>query len=1023
MADITGFTDEVLLEPLPLLGGEGAPLFDPIPPLDLDPVPLAGIPEGFTEEIDAPAGFTEAVAPLDLVPTPDGPALTPKGFTQTVEPSDEQDEVIAKTSVGRVMDAFSQGFGNTDLGLSEESEKAFRKGGIFKDLGDASFQPLRAFNQALIRPLAVGIDTIIRTANGAIYGIAATFGTLADETGLADLVGLPGSKLERDIIGLIDVVGIVSGVAPARFRVPRDRLDLAKADSAPTKATKPFKDAERTTPDTNIPPIERTERAGNINLKKIEDGEDVKDVIRAAANVSDDFIEQRRGVVSHRQTGELADALGMTPQELAKTKVGTAFNAHEIDAAVDLMVNSAADVRNLVIAADKGSDAAMLNLVEGVTRHLAIQESVAGVTAEAGRALNILKKQRKSTLDAEVIENLLAGTRGRQGVQEMIDHLKHLNTTKQITGYLKNRAKATFGDMVVEVWINWLLSGPQTHIVNIMSNTITATILAPTEALVGAALSTARRAKGVDKIFWGEASQRLYGFAQGGLEGIRTGWKAFRTEEFSSIHTKVEQPRQKAIPSATIKIGERKFEVGGKQFRIPGRALTAMDELFKSIGYRSEMNAQAYRIAATEGLKGEARAARIAELVENPTAAMQKAATETAAYQTFTKPLGETGQFVQKISNSHPLLKIPFTFVRTPTNILKYAGERTILSGFSKKVRGKIFKEAKFFKKGSLTFAPASVAQSEQMARIIVGSAIAGGAYTLAVNGFITGGGPSNTRERAVKYASGWQPYSIRIGEMNYSFARGEPIGTIVGIVADLYEIREHATDTEITDLTALITAAIAKNVLSKTWTKGLSDLVEAVSDPDRYGENYIRKLAGTVIPTGLAQAARAQDPVLREARTVLDVIKSRIPGLSQTLLPRYDVFGQPIVLEGSAGPDFLSPIYESRIKDDPVVRELLELKIFPAKLQRKIRGAELSDKQYAELQIMAGTTMKQILDRAVATPNWGKQLPFARSEYIKKVVEKTRDNARMMMLMRHPDLFKAALNHQRKQMGLAPIE
>lgn len=1014
MVDISGFTDEVLLEPLPLLGGEGVPLFDPIPPPDLDPVPLAGVPEGFTEEIDAPAGFTEAVAPLDLVPTPDGPALTPKGFTEAVDPSDEQDEVIAQTSVGKIMSAFSQGaddgFGSGPLGLSKESEKALREGGIFKDLDD-SFQPFRAFNQALIRPLAAGIDVIIRTINGGLYGVAASVGQLADETGASDLVGIDGSRLSRDLIAFVDVVGIVSGVAPARPFKPRGSLNTAKADSAPTKATKPFKEADRTTPEPKPKSEPRTERAGNINLKKIEDGEDVKDVIRAAASVSDDFMEQRRGVVSHQQTGELADALGMTPTELAKTKAGTAFNAHEIDAAVDLMVNSAADVRNLVIKADKGSDAAMLDLVEGVTRHLAIQESVAGVTAEAGRALNILKKQRKATLDAEGIENLLAGTRGRQGVQEMIDQLKHLNNTKQITKYLKKRAKATSGDMLVEAWINGLLSGPQTHLTNILSNTIVASLVAPVEALAGAAISTARGAKGADKIFWGEASQRLYGFVQGGLDGLRPAWKAFRSEEFSSVHTKVEQPRQKAIPSATIKIGERKFEVGGKQFRIPGRALTAMDELFKSIGYRSEMNAQAYRIAATEGLKGQARAARIAELIENPTAAMQKVAGETAAYQTFTKPLGETGQFVQKISNSHPLLKIPFTFVRTPTNILKYAGERTILSVFSKKVRGKLLG-----KKGT-------VAQSEQMARVIVGSAIAGGAYSLAQNGLITGGGPADTRERAVKYASGWQPYSVRIGEMNYSFARGEPIGSIVGIVADMYEISENFTDKEATDLTALVTAAIAKNVLSKTWTKGLSDLVEAVSDPDRYGETYIRKLAGTVIPTGVAQAARAQDPMLREARTILDVIKSRIPGQSQTLLPRYDVFGQPIVLEGSAGPDFLSPIYESRIKDDPVVRELLELKIFPAKLQRKIRGAELSDKQYAELQIMAGTTMKQILDRAVATPNWGKQLPFARSEYIKKVVEKTRDNARMMMLMRHPDLFKAALNHQRKQMGLAPIE
>ena len=53
-----------------------------------------------------------------------------------------------------------------------------------------------------------------------------------------------------------------------------------------------------------------------------------------------------------------------------------------------------------------------------------------------------------------------------------------------------------------------------------------------------------------------------------------------------------------------------------------------------------------------------------------------------------------------------------------------------------------------------------------------------------------------------------------------------------------------------------------------------MSDLVEAVHDPDRYGERYIQRLAGTMIPTGVAQVARVQDPVLREARSVLDHIK-----------------------------------------------------------------------------------------------------------------------------------------------------
>ena len=212
---------------------------------------------------------------------------------------------------------------------------------------------------------------------------------------------------------------------------------------------------------------------------------------------------------------------------------------------------------------------------------------------------------------------------------------------------------------------------------------------------------------------------------------------------------------------------------------------------------------------------------------------------------------------------------------------------------------------------------------------------------------------------------------------------------------------------------------SIAKNILSKTWTKGASDLVEAINDPERYGERYIRNLAGSVVPTGSAQVARTLDPHLREVRSIIDAVKARVPGLSQSLLHRRDVWGEPIKLEGSLGPDILSPIYESAMKQDPVNRELLKLKVFPAKLKRHIRGVELSDIQYDEFQIIAGKMTKQQLDAFVAVEGWFKIPEFLRIKTLKETVTKTRDQARVMMLMRHPTLFKDVLNKQRTQMGI----
>jgi hypothetical protein len=104
-----------------------------------------------------------------------------------------------------------------------------------------------------------------------------------------------------------------------------------------------------------------------------------------------------------------------------------------------------------------------------------------------------------------------------------------------------------------------------------------------------------------------------------------------------------------------------------------------------------------------------------------------------------------------------------------------------------------------------------------------------------------------------------------------------------------------------------------------------VSDLIQAVTDHERYGRNYSRRWLAR--SSGfLSQTAQALDPVVREARTVLDGIKARIPGLSQTLLPKRDVWGEPITREGRPWSRYRQPDrIEARMKNDPVNKALLE--------------------------------------------------------------------------------------------------
>ena len=1002
---------------------------------DISSIPgVSTAPEGFV--VDA---IPEVVPPkgvYDFETRTVGVPLDPLNPTVSDRTLDEE-AIIERSSVGEIMDAFgegaSYGWGDSDIGLSADSEKALVEFGVFPSDGVQMLDPLRAFNKAVTQTLASSLDTIMRTGNAAIFGTAGMVGELAVQTGIAS--DAEGRRLTRDVVGLMDAAGVVMGTSPTHMPI-RGRKTTSKAKPQATIADE-TKKSQKSSAKADAANIEKptqsfdqtetpaVDKAGNINLNRINAGDDVKHIIRRVADTNDDFMDQRRGVIPLEQTEELAEALGMTPTALAKRKVGAAFNAEEAVAARDLLIQSAETVRAKAMKAAGGADVDVLAFQEAMLRHQMIQEQVAGLTAEAGRALSSFRIMAGATKDAKAIGEFLEQAKGgRTGTLDIARRLNDMETPQQMSKFMMEARKATTGEMIVEAWINGLLSGPTTQVTNVLSNTLIALSAVPETAVaasIGKIRGAIRGKQSPDSVKFGEVPARLFGFIQGGRDGLIAGKKAFQTEMPTDGAAKLEQPRMKSIPSKTFSIPKKTFTVAGKEFsvgggdlvvggrqvRIPGRLLTAGDELFKAMGYRQELNAQAYRIAAGEGLSGGRMKARIAELIETPTTKMRDAARATAEYQTFTNRLGSIGQKLQAMSNAHPLMKIPLTFVRTPVNILKYAGERSILSIASKEVR-----ETLKGKKGR-------AAQEQQMARIMTGSAISAYAWSLAEDGSITGGGPKDTAERALLYQTGWQPYSFLIGDSYYSYARMEPLGTLMGVTADMHEIGEGFEDQDLADTAALITMSVSKNLISKTWTKSVSDMVEAVNDSERYGERYISKLIGTIIPTVSAQVARNNDPYLREARTVIDGLKSRIPGMSADLKLRYDIWGQPIELEGALGPDLLSPIYVSKLKHDPVNQELLAIGVFPSKLKREIRGVELTDDQYEEYQIIAGRLTKTTLDGLVGQEGWTSMPKFSRQDIISKIISKTRNTARTTMIMRHPDILREAMAIRGDQMGV----
>ena len=205
---------------------------------------------------------------------------------------------------------------------------------------------------------------------------------------------------------------------------------------------------------------------------------------------------------------------------------------------------------------------------------------------------------------------------------------------------------------------------------------------------------------------------------------------------------------------------------------------------------------------------------------------------------------------------------------------------------------------------------------------------------------------------------------------------------------------------------------------------RGPADLIKAIEESDQYGERYITNLAGMFVPfgVGLAQQARAMDPYSREARTFMDGIKAKIPGLSETLYPRRDIWGQPIPSFTAVGGAALTAIYESQVSNDPVNQAMLQLGISPAQVGRKIRNVQLTDQQYDDYARIAGVTAKIRLDALVRSPYWAQWPNEVKHTVIQSVIDGTRNAAREVILAQDPSIIVRSYQQKTQKLRGTPI-
>lgn len=194
-----------------------------------------------------------------------------------------------------------------------------------------------------------------------------------------------------------------------------------------------------------------------------------------------------------------------------------------------------------------------------------------------------------------------------------------------------------------------------------------------------------------------------------------------------------------------------------------------------------------------------------------------------------------------------------------------------------------------------------------------------------------------------------------------------------------------------------MLIASIVQNLGNKTFMSGLSDLVDTLEDPQRSMRSTLGRLAGSLaVPSVVAQSARTFDDQVRDTRgsgisdTALNTIRSRVPGLSEQLPVRRDVWGVPLRRE-ALGPNMVSPFALSTARNDPLTAAVMQSGARIAPPSRTVQGLELSPQQYSDYAGAAGQATRNALAPFVLSPAF-RGLPL---EAQQKGIAKLKDAAR----------------------------
>lgn len=860
----------------------------------------------------------------------------------------------------------------------------------------------------------------------------------------------------------------------------KSKLDAARADAPPPDAAAM----------TQTLPVEE-KYLDNINLFHIKDA----DTLKATLTLAADRVQQRSRPISRGETLRAANKLGMTIPQLLAGKPPDIPPAVWIASAESLMTSTAAKMRALArrVQEPDATTAQKIAFHQAWRLHYAVQAEVQGLAAETGRALDIFNSVFKPSVaqikDFDLIVEAMETGNLRGRTSDLARLVLEAKSMRQINKTLKAAARAKPWDMILEYWKAGLLWSPITHVVNIGGSASAIAWFYPTEMTVASILGKARRALGskAEAIEAAEAMSWYRGLMEGFWDSLvlaghrlsagkkqdwlalsnllkgptkarikdagRAAWNIYREGEPSPAE-KSEVRQTKSISSQTLRdmgllpsakalegdaLGRAADLIGfgvdlyGEATRGSFRLLGAEDAFFKNWAYSAAARQLAHHQAAQEAIQqdlhGKKRALfidqRLSEIlsnIEEKHPDLHGEARRLGEYLTFTNELTPALKHLQKGLIKIPVLQFFVPFFRTLAQLTKFGIHRTPLMTLA----------PTFYQ----DLAAGGVKRDMAIARFTMGGMYFGLAFYLASLGLISGNGPEDYKKRKMMgEVDGWQQWSYRFGQHDrwISYNRLDPVGFVLGLGAQAYEIYHHgqgiASPQDLWNVAMAGILGTYKYTEDRTFMTGYNQIMKAIhpassayDEPENIPKHpltrYLKRQAASFMPFySLSRSvAREMDPVMRQTQTLFDHFKANIPVLSKSLPPSLDFWGRERPRNGGwLFPDWMSPFHYGAERGDPVDKELArlvdEVGMSVPSLGRYIQKDKITVKLVPEehnrlIRVFADTLKaKQRINELMATEKYQKASDQLRALKVRERFALLRKQAKAIYLTQTPEL------------------